>query len=114
LIPIFFSSGFSVMPPKVLLHDEGAQVVVLLAGLWVHDLGEHCEDVREATVGDPHLLAIDDVVLAVVGQHGLRATAVGIAARAGFSEAVGGLPFARGQLGDVLLALCLVAIVQDR
>ena len=53
-------------------------------------------------------------MLAIVGQHSLRFAAVRIAARARLGQAIAGLPFARGQLGDVLLALRLVAVVQDR
>ncbi len=92
----------------VLLYDERAQVLIVI------DLGEHGEDVRETAVGDPHLLAVDQVVLAIGRQHRFRLSAVGIAARAWFSEAVACLPFAAGQFRDVLLALRFVAVVQDR
>ena len=41
------------------LDEDGAELVAI-------DLTEHREQVREPRVGDPHLLAIDDVVLAIL------------------------------------------------
>jgi hypothetical protein len=63
LMPILCSSGFSVMPPKpfstmkALRFSSSCPVGV--------DLGEHGEQVGESAVGDPHLLAVQHVVLAV-------------------------------------------------
>ena len=92
----------------VALHDKGAEVGVV-------DLGEHDEGLSPTTVGDEHLLAVDDVVLAVLAEHRLGAAAahrVGTGAR--LSEAVGRDFFAHGQVGQVLFFLLLVAVVDDR
>ena len=63
LMPIFFSSAPGVTPGQAALHQERGE---LLAA----DFGEHREQVRRAAVGDPHLLAVEDVVRAVGAQVG--------------------------------------------
>ena len=51
---------------EVLLDQEGGELLAV-------DLGEDGEQVGEVGVGDPHLLAVQDVVLAVGRQHGAGA-----------------------------------------
>jgi len=78
------------------------------------DLEEDDVDVGEAAVGDPHLAAVHDVVLAVRGEpgDGLRAQRVGSAARLG--QGVSGHLAAAGQVREVLRLLLRGAEEHDR
>ena len=58
--PSFFSSA-PLDDAHAALDDERGELLAV-------DLGEDGEDVGEAAVGDPRLLAVEDVVLAVRGQ----------------------------------------------
>ena len=95
------------MPFAVAIDDEGGQVLVVV------DLGKDNHHVGKSAVGDPHLLAVDDVMFAVFGQLGRGLAAVGVRSAAGLGQAVAALELARGHARDVLLFLCVVAIVQD-
>src|ERR1039458_4784117 len=55
--------------------------------LAIH-LGEYREQIGEAAVGDPHLLAVEDVVLPVGRKHRPRAAVHGIAGGGGFRERI--------------------------
>ena len=57
-MPIFFSSAPTVKSGIALLDDEAGKFLAI-------NFGEDDEDVRETAVGDPHLLAVQDVVLPV-------------------------------------------------
>ena len=93
-------------PGRALLDDEGREV------LAVH-LGEGDVDVGEAGVREPHLLAVQDPVLAVGREHRLGLGVHGVAGRAGLGERVRADPLAGGELGQVLLLLGLGAEVDD-
>ena len=89
------------------LHDEAGELLAV-------NLGKHDEHVGKAGVGNPHFLAVEHVLLAVLSQHGLGFGAQGVGAGAGLGEAVGAHPFAGGQLGQVFLLLLLGAEVENR
>ena len=78
------------------LDDEGGEVLAV-------DLGEDDEDVGEAAVGDPHLLAVqDEAAVGLSRRARLRAERVGAGAR--FAEAVGADDLAGHQPRQVLAA----------
>jgi hypothetical protein len=63
---VLFSAG---RQARLSLDDEGAELVAV-------DLRKHDEDVGEAAVGDPHLLAVENVLRAVVAQTRGRFAAI--------------------------------------
>jgi hypothetical protein len=77
---------------RAALDDQGRELVAV-------DLEEDDIHVGEAAVRDPHLSAVDHVMLAVRGEagHGLRPQRVGAASR--LAERVGGDLPARGEAG---------------
>ncbi len=88
------------------LDEEGGEFFAV-------DFGEDGEEVGETGVGDPHLLAVQDVVAAVGGENGAGAAIHGVAGGGGFGERVGADPFAGGELGQVLLFLRGRAVPDD-
>ena len=64
------------------VYDEGREVFVII------DFGEYNHDIRESPIGDPHLLSVDDIVLAVLAEFGLGLSAVGIGAGTRLGEAI--------------------------
>ena len=91
----------------VAVHDERGQVLVVV------NLGKDDHHVGKPAIGDPHLLAVDDVVLSVLGQLRRRLAAVGVRSAAGLSQAVAAFQLAAGHAGHVLLLLRVVAVVED-
>ena len=91
----------------VAVHDERGEFLVVV------NLGKDDHHVGKSAVGDPHLLAVDDVVLSVLAQGGGCLAAVGVRSAAGLSQAVAALELAAGHAGHVLLLLLLVAVVED-
>ena len=72
------------------------------------------EEIGEGGVGDPHLLAVEQVVLAVGGEHGLGAGIHGVRAGTALRQRVGADPLAGGQLGQIFLLLRRGAEPDDR
>ena len=91
---------------RVALDEERGELLAV-------DLGEDREHVGEAAVGDPHLFAVQDVVLAVGRKHRARAAVHGVGSRRRFRERIGADPFAGRQLGQILLLLRLGAVPDD-
>ncbi len=75
-------------------------------------LGPHHEDVGDRGVGNPHLAAGQSVAVGDFLGAGLHAVGIGAGIRLGQAEAAD--PLAGGELGQVFLALVLVAIGVDR
>ena len=96
-MPSLCSSAPTEKPGVPLLDQEGGE-------LFAIDLGEDGEEVGEAGVGDPHLLAVQDVVLPSGGEDGAGAEVHGVGAGGGFGERIGADPFAGGQLGQDISA----------
>src|SRR3989442_5859324 len=95
------------------LHDEGAEPAVVPALLLLLvGPGEDDEVVGDVGEADPHLLAVEDVTVALAHRGGLDADR--IAPRVGLGEPVGGdlLPPRLG--GQVLLLLVVAAPAQER
>jgi hypothetical protein len=103
----FFLFGADNQSREALLHQEGGEVLLV-------DLGKNGEQLGEAAVGDELLGTVQDVVLAVRGEHRRGLGAEGVAARTRFGQAVGGTPFAGDDLAEVLLLLRRGAIVDER
>ena len=106
-MPSLCSSAPDREPGRAALDDEGRELLAV-------DLGEDREHVGEAAVGDPHLLAVEDVVLAVRREHRARAAVHGVGSRRRFRQRVGADPFAGRQLRQILLLLRLGAVPDDR
>src|SRR5690606_41670828 len=93
---------------KAVLYDKGTEVLVVI------NLGEYNKHVGKAPVRNPHLLAVDDVVLSVGIQYGARLGAVCVRTGVGFRQTVCRFPFTRGKLGNVSLLLFIIAVVKNR
>ena len=87
------------------LDDEGGELLAV-------DLGEDDEDVGEAAVGDPHLLAVQDEA-AVRLPRRPRARAERVGPGAGLAERVGADDLAGHEPRQVLLLLLLGAEAED-
>ncbi len=72
------------------LDDEGGELFAIY-------LGKDHEHVRERGVGDPHLLAVEQVVLAVGREHRLGAGIHGVRTRTALRKRIGANPVATGQ-----------------
>ena len=72
----------------------------------------HHEDVGDRCVRNPHLGAGQPIAVGYFLGAGLHAAGIGTGVRLGQAEAAD--PFARGELGQIFLALVLVAIGIDR
>ena len=93
---VFFRAGGE--SGRATLNQESRKLLAV-------DLGEHHEHVREAGVGDPHLLAVEDVVPAIGRQNRARAAVHGVGSGRGFRKGVSSNPFAGGQPRQVFLLL---------
>jgi len=82
-------------------HDEGGDST----GAVVADLGEEDNVVGHGAAGDVHLLAVDDVVVAVAA--GPRLDSGDVGAGVGFGEAECAPDLARGGAGQPLALLLL-------
>ncbi len=91
---------------RLLLGDEAGHAAVARVGLGV-GLDEHEDESGAQAVGDPHLLAVDDVGVAVLAGGRLDRLDVGAQLRLGERE--GGAQVAGRHLGQVLLLLLLGA-----
>ena len=92
---------------KVFLDEERREL------LAVH-FREDRKQVGEVGVGDPHLLAVEDVVLAVGREHGLGAAVQRVRAAGPLRQRVSTDHLGRCQLRQVLLLLLLGAEEDDR
>ncbi len=77
-------------------------------------LGEHGEQVGEAGVGDPHLFAVQHIMLAVGGKLGAGAAVERIRAGGGFRERIGPDNLGGRQPREVFLLLLFGPEVNDR
>ena len=62
--------------------------------LFAIHLGKNCEQVGEASIGDPHFLAVQDVVLAVGGEFGAGAAIQRVGSGGRFRKSISPDPFA--------------------
>ena len=92
---------------SVALDQESGELLAI-------DFGEDRIQVREARVGDPHLFAVQDVVLAIGRQDRARSQAHGIGAGRRLGERIGAHPLTRHQLRQILLLLLRGAVPDDR
>ncbi len=92
---------------EVLLHQEGRELLAI-------DLRKDGKQVREVGVGDPHLLAVQDVVLAIGRQHRLGAAVQRVRAAGAFRQRVGANDFAGRQFRQVFLFLRFRAEEDER
>ena len=93
---------------KIAFDDKGRQVLV------AREAREHDEHIGEASVGDPDLLSVEEVVIAPGRQFGRTAPRIGVGACFRLRQGVGGDPFAGGDARQVLLLLGFVAVIHDR
>ena len=105
-MPIFFSSAPTENPGVAALDDEAGKFFA------VH-FGEDDEHIREAAVGDPHFLAVQNPVLAVRRKHGARARSQRVRTGLRLGEAVAGNPFAGGDLRQIFFLLLFGAEIND-
>src|SRR5215211_5719858 len=91
---------------RLLLADEAGHALVGRIGVAV-GLGEQEHQAGQQAVGDPHLLAVDLVVLAALDGGGLDRLHVG--AQLGLGEAEGGPDLARGHARQQALLLLVGA-----
>ena len=92
---------------EIFLDQERGELLAI-------DFGEDGEQVGEVGVGDPHLFAVQDVVLAVGRKHGAGAAVHRVGAAGAFRKRVGADHFGRSQLGQIFLLLLLGAEEDDR
>jgi hypothetical protein len=104
------------------LDNEGSDMVlsVISLGLSKHcnvsmELNDQhtCHDLCKATVADPDLGAVEEIVLAVSRQCGAGLDVSSIASSRGLSQSEGGNVLSSGKLGKVLALLCLVSVEQN-
>ena len=79
---------------------------------WLFDLRPDHSDVRDAARGDPHLLAVENVIVAVFA--GARPHAAGVGAEVGLGEAEAAELFSRGHLRQPEILLLVGAEGIDR
>ena len=91
---------------RVPFDQEGGEL------LAIH-LGKYREQVGESAIGDPHLLAVQDVVTAVGREHRPRAAVHGIATGGGFRQSIRTDPLTRGEFRQVLPLLFVSAVPHD-
>ncbi len=82
--------------------------------LFAVDFGEYREDAGLAAVGDPHLLAVENVMRAIGRQIGASFGRKRVRSGLRFAEAVRGNHFAAGNPGQVFLLLRLRSEEQKR
>ncbi len=107
-MPSLCSSGPDGEAGGVALDEEGGE----LSRRQI--FREDSVEVGETAVGDPHLLAVEDVVLAVGREHGAGAGVHRVGAGRRLRQRIGGDPFAGGELGQVLLLLRFGAVPDER
>src|SRR5271165_4562120 len=91
---------------EVLLHQESGK-------LFAVDLGEDGEQVGEVGVGDPHLFAVQHVVLAVRGEHGAGAAVQRVGAAGAFRQRVRADDFGGRESRQIFLLLSFGAEEDD-
>ncbi len=75
---------------------------------------ENCKQVGKAGVGDPHLFAVQNVVLAIRGKHGASAAVERVRSGRRFRKRVRSNDFSRRQLRQVFLFLFFGTEINDR
>ncbi len=89
-----------------LFHQERGKFLAI-------NFRKHGEQVGEAGVGDPHLFAVEDVVLAIGRKRGAGATVERIGPRRSFGQSVGADDFSGGQARQVFFLLFFGAEIDD-
>ena len=100
LMPIFFSSAPLDDAGKGALHEKRRE-------LFAADLREDGEEIGLAAVGDPHLLAVEDVVRAVRRKIGAGLRGQRVGSRLRLAQAIGGDHFGAGKLRQIFLLSAL-------
>src|SRR5206468_2168877 len=77
------------------------------------DLGEHGKQVGEAGVGDPHLFAIQNVVLPVGRKSSAGSAVKCVRSGRGFGQGVSADEFSGGKARKIFLFLLIAAEVDD-
>ena len=97
------------------LNDKGRDLLSGGAGGRVRDRGlaEHREDLGDATVGDPDLAAVEDPVRPLLIELGPGLDAAGVRTAARLGQGEGSEVLSSGELGQVLLFLCIRPAQQD-
>ncbi len=81
--------------------------------LFAIDFCEDGEEVGESGVGDPHFLAVQDVVLAIGREDGAGSAIQSVRSGSGFRQGVGANRFSGGQFGEILFLLLHGAEIND-
>ena len=81
--------------------------------LLAADFGEDRKQIGRAAVGDPHFLAVEDVVFAIRTEVGAGAGGQRVGTGVRLGEAVSAQHFHLGQFGQVMLLLFLGAEIQN-
>src|SRR5690606_26214936 len=92
---------------KPALYNKRGKVLVAV------DFCKYDEYIGKATIGDPHLLPVEEVMCSLGIKFSAGSARIGIGPRIGLREAVSRFPFARSQLGHIVFLLGIVAIVKD-
>jgi hypothetical protein len=74
---------------------------------------KHRKEVGETRVGNPHLLAVQYVVLAVRRKHGTRAAIEGVGAGSRFRQGVRANNFSRGEARQIFFLLLFGTEIND-
>ena len=102
----FFLLGAEGEAFRFALYDEAREFIAI-------HLGKDDVEVCKTGIGDPHLLAVEDVEPAVFRQIRTRLGSQGIGAGGGFREAVGSFQLGRNEAGQIFFLLLLRAKVED-
>src|SRR5258708_21973565 len=82
--------------------------------LFAVNFGEYRKQVAEARVGDPHLLAVQDVMLAILRKHGTGAAVERVGSGSRLRQRVRANDFSRCQSRQVFFLLLFGAEINDR
>ncbi len=109
--PSFFDSHLllfgAALHAEGALHQEGGELLVA-------HLGEDREQIGCSAIGDPHLLAVEDVVRAIRRKVGAGARGQGVGAGMWLGKGVGRQHLDVGELRQILALLLLVAEEEQR
>ena len=83
-------------PGRFGLHEKSANAPVVRSDAWLFELRPDHRDVRNAARGNPHLLAVQNVVVAIFA--GARSHAPGVGAEVGLRQTEAAQFFSRGHL----------------
>ena len=94
-------------PGELLLDEERTELLAI-------DFRENRKQIGEAGVGDPHFLAVENVVFAIGRQGGASPAIQSVGSGRGLRECIGADDFSCGQTGEILLLLFFRPKVDDR